>query len=596
MSINFDELNDVILKARTNIENSCLDGQSFNYFTYSGTFYISHYYLIAKWLGNLHPDFDSNKYSELLLSSQLPDGSWHQVKDANLAYGELNTTFLNYWVLKIMKVDINSEPMERARDFILVSGGSEKVNLFTKILLCLFGEASWKDVPQIPYLLFVQNKFLDYRSFGQWIGPHIVSFSYLRRLKVKKDMGEGYSVRELNKKNPIKIEKNIAPLPFYDDFMIDKILKDQSESGALGGYTHSTLFALVVLDYHSKHSKKFKAEIQNFKDLAGPYIWKMYLDPAGSPYAGSTCDGHYWDSIFCAQALVASEGNQEIIENVAKYISKVQTVEGGVPFGIGFEDAPDVDDTVEAMLLWTSLKGYSSNVELAKSWLINRQNENGGWGAFGHNNNEKLILKLPLKEVLNTTELFDYSSADCTGNILEALSYFGLTKDNSITMQKGVEFLKKNQTKSGAWLGRWSINYLFGTYVSVVGLLHAGCEANDPVVSKALNWMASKQNPDGGFGETTRSYHDEKLAGMGVSTPTQTAWALLAFLEAGMQETVVVKRAIDYLIEEFGVKNKFEDQSVIGTGHPRNVYLQYPSYAACFPVLALCQYRKLLRD
>jgi squalene-hopene/tetraprenyl-beta-curcumene cyclase len=595
MSINKELLDKIIETAKKNIELSCREGQRFNYCTYSGTYYIGQYYLLANWLGNLHPDFDRDFYRKLLLNSQLSDGSWYQVKDANLSSGELNTTFINYWVLKVLGENVNSPKMEQARQFVLVQGGMEKVNLFTKTLLCLFGEVSWQEIPPIPYILFIKNALIDYRSFAQWIGPHILPFSYLKRLGVKKDMGPLYSIKELSLKSETwSHEISKKPLPFIDDFIVEKILAEQSSVGSLGGYTHSTLFALTVLEHFSQHSNKFHGKIQAFKKLAETYLWEMYLNPQGSPYAGSTCDGHYWDSIFCAQALVEADGNQEIIKNVASYIAQVQTAEGGVPFGRGFEKAPDVDDTVEAMLLWKATGEHTHESKLAQEWLIKRQNTDGGWGAFGHNNNEKLILKLHSKKFLDTAELFDYSSADCTGNILEALSYMGLNQNNSITIKNGVKYLLQTQHKSGAWLGRWGINYLFGTYVATVGLLKAGKKPEDPQLKKAIHWMISKQNPDGGFGESTLSYLNENWMGKGISTHTQTAWVLIALIDAGMSSSPVVEKGIEFLLKDFSLHQKFEDASVIGTGHPRNVYLQYPSYAACFPLLALCRYRKSL--
>jgi squalene-hopene/tetraprenyl-beta-curcumene cyclase len=49
---------------------------------------------------------------------------------------------------------------------------------------------------------------------------------------------------------------------------------------------------------------------------------------------------------------------------------------------------------------------------------------------------------------------------------------------------------------------------------------------------KSLRWLISKQNSDGGFGETTLSYNfPEKYAGVGNSTVTQTAWGLIALIE-----------------------------------------------------------------
>lgn len=48
---------------------------------------------------------------------------------------------------------------------------------------------------------------------------------------------------------------------------------------------------------------------------------------------------------------------------------------------------------------------------------------------------------------------------------------------------------------------------------------------------KSVMWLLKCQNEDGGFGESTLSYVDKNWAGKGKSTPSQTAWALLALIE-----------------------------------------------------------------
>lgn len=48
---------------------------------------------------------------------------------------------------------------------------------------------------------------------------------------------------------------------------------------------------------------------------------------------------------------------------------------------------------------------------------------------------------------------------------------------------------------------------------------------------KSVEWLLTCQNENGGFGESTLSYTDPKWIGKGLSTPTQTSWALIALIE-----------------------------------------------------------------
>ena len=49
----------------------------------------------------------------------------------------------------------------------------------------------------------------------------------------------------------------------------------------------------------------------------------------------------------------------------------------------------------------------------------------------------------------------------------------------------------------------------------------------EPYVQKAVEWLKSHQNLDGGWGECCESYEDMCLKGIGMSTPSQTAWAVM---------------------------------------------------------------------
>ena len=57
------------------------------------------------------------------------------------------------------------------------------------------------------------------------------------------------------------------------------------------------------------------------------------------------------------------------------------------------------------------------------------------------------------------------------------------------------------------------------------------------------------QNPDGGWGETCGSYDDPKTKGVGPSTPSQTAWAVMGLLAVDDTRSDSVARGIAYLLK-----------------------------------------------
>ena len=111
----------------------------------------------------------------------------------------------------------------------------------------------------------------------------------------------------------------------------------------------------------------------------------------------------------------------------------------------------------------------------------------------------------------------------------------------------------------------------------IPGLTRIGYNISEPWIGQSITWLVSKQNEDGGFGETVVSYIDPATySGVGKSTVSQTAWALLALIEVANIYEVndAISSAVDYLLSEFVILGqRFFDTSVVGTGHRGLLYL-----------------------
>lgn len=116
---------------------------------------------------------------------------------------------------------------------------------------------------------------------------------------------------------------------------------------------------------------------------------------------------------------------------------------------------------------------------------------------------------------------------------------------------------------------------------------------NKPYVRKAVDWLKSVQNSDGGWGETIKSYDDPFLKAIGKSTPSQTAWALLALLTAGELESESVERGIKFLLTRQREDGSWDEAEFTATGFPKVFYLKYHMYRNYFPLMALGRYRNL---
>ncbi|WP_298439744.1 prenyltransferase/squalene oxidase repeat-containing protein, partial [Geobacter sp.] len=221
------------------------------------------------------------------------------------------------------------------------------------------------------------------------------------------------------------------------------------------------------------------------------------------------------------------------------------------------------------------------------NWCFGMQSKNGGWGAFDKDNTKHILNKIPFADL---EALIDPPTADLTGRMLEVMGTFGYPKDDPVAV-RALQFIKDTQEPEGPWWGRWGVNYIYGTWSVLCGLAAFGEDLNQPYIRRAVNWLKSRQNMDGGWGETCASYDDPALAGIGESTASQTGWALLALLAAGEVDSPAVARGVQYLIDTQKADGTWDEQQFTGTGFPKYFMIKYHIYRNCFPLMALGRYR-----
>ncbi len=159
--------------------------------------------------------------------------------------------------------------------------------------------------------------------------------------------------------------------------------------------------------------------------------------------------------------------------------------------------------------------------------------------------------------------------------------------------RRGIAWLLANQEPDGSWFGRWGANYVYGIGAVVPALIAAGVKPSKPAIRRAVTWLEKHQNADGGWGEDLRSYDDPALAGRGESTPSQTAWALLALLAAGEHSGTAAERGIRWLARTQRADGSWDQPQYTGTGFPGDVYINYHLYRLAFPISALGRYVSL---
>jgi squalene-hopene/tetraprenyl-beta-curcumene cyclase len=164
-------------------------------------------------------------------------------------------------------------------------------------------------------------------------------------------------------------------------------------------------------------------------------------------------------------------------------------------------------------------------------------------------------------------------------------------------VRKALKFIKANQEDDGTWWGRWGVNYIYGTCAVLAGLSSVGEDMSGTYVRKAVSWLQSNQNTDGGWGECCETYENSSLKCHGASTPSQTAWAILALIASGEAASREVSKGIKYLLDTQREDGTWDEEEFTGTGFPKYFMIRYHNYRNCFPLMALGRfYSRILKE
>jgi squalene-hopene/tetraprenyl-beta-curcumene cyclase len=258
---------------------------------------------------------------------------------------------------------------------------------------------------------------------------------------------------------------------------------------------------------------------------------------------------------------------------------------------------PDIDDSAVIVMTLHQLKLPNEALKQAAitrclDWIASMQCKNNGWAAFDINNNANWLNYLPYADL---KAMIDPATADITARVLEMVGSCNLPM-NITQIEKALIYLENEQEADGSWFGRWGVNYIYGTSGVLSALAVIAPKTHQNSMQKGINWLIRCQNADGGWGETCYSYKDSSLKGKGISTASQTAWALIGLIDAGVAMGKFAKEAINkginYLLNTQNNDGTWDEKEFTGTGFPCHFYLNYHLYRQYFPLIALGRYSK----
>ena len=585
----------------------------------------SDYIFYLHLLGRAEPERVA-KLATYVRRRQLPDGGW------NIYAGgpaELNATVKGYVGLRLAGDAADTPHMAAAAAKIRELGGLESTNSFVRFYLAMAGVIEWDMVPAIPpeMMLLPQWLPINIYAMSSWtrgiVVPLMILWARKPSWRLPIDIGIECLFRDPSRRHSafewsdklftwrnffLTIDRGVKwrermPVKFLRgpslaaaERWMREHLEHSDGLGAIYPAMMNSIFALLAMGLSPEHPLTSR-EIDQLGRLEIAEGDTIRLQPCFPPV---------WDTCIAMVSLeeAGMAPNDPSLVRAADWLldlqitrsgdwqNKARGVEsGGWAFEYRNDFYPDVDDTAFVLMALRNVahpdsKRLESAIRRGARWLVGMQNRSGGWGAFDKDNDRGLLTQTPFAD---HNAMIDPATADVTARVMECLGLLGWPSDHP-AIRRGFRFLCGDQSKEGAWYGRWGVNYIYGTS-GVLRALEADGLVHEDICRRAVEWLHSVQNPDGGFGETIASYDDPSLKGKGESTPSQTAWGLIGLLAASGPDDPAARRAAEYLLATQNPDGSWNEELFTGTGFPRVFYLGYHLYRNSFPLYALARYR-----
>jgi squalene-hopene/tetraprenyl-beta-curcumene cyclase len=585
------------------------------------------YVLLEHFLDRIDPELE-RRIANYLRSIQGEHGGWPLFFEGKF---DLSASVKAYFALKIIGDDPEAPHMARAREAILAAGGAERSNVFTRAQLALYGEVPWRAVPVMPVEIMHLPRWFPFHlsKISYWSRTVTVPLLVLMTLRPKARNPRGIGISELFRQPPEQVTDWIRG-PYRSPW--GKIFRHIDN----GLRVATPLFPAGLRQRAIDKAVAFVAERLNGEDgLGGIYPAManaaMMFDtlgyPADHPHPAivwvavrkllvveddiaycQPCLSPVWDTGLAGHALAEADSPaHEAIASASTWLRGKQVLDvvgdwalmrpdvapGGWAFQYENPHYPDVDDTAVVGLLLhrNGDPAHTESIERAREWVVGMQSSDGGWGAFEPENTHAYLNHIPFAD---HGALLDPPTSDVSARCVSFLAQIGMPQDDPV-MRRAVAWLRREQEPDGSWFGRWGTNYIYGTWSVLCALNAAGLPHDDPTMQRAVAWLVSVQRDDGGWGEDEETYADAPPGRYKVSTPSQTAWALLGLMAAGAMDHPATIRGIAWLTAAQQADGTWVEAPYTAVGFPRVFYLRYHGYKQYFPLLALARYRNLTR-
>ncbi len=584
------------------------------------------YILYGHYLDEIDHEVES-QLADDIRSRQAKHGGWPLFHDGDF---NISASVKAYYALKLVGDSPDAPHMIRARQAILDHGGAMQCNVFTRITLALFGQIDWRALPTMPVEIMLLPRWFPFHlsKISYWSRTVIVPLLVLMALRPQAINPKRIDIDEVftpGSRDARHLIKNATGTIIGDAFvLLDSVLRrtqtffphalrqkairqalDWMEPRLNGHDGLGAIFPAMVnavlaytaigLDPKDPRLLKAKEALRRLLSSDGP---TTLCQPCLSPV---------WDTALAMHAMMESDEHSDhpAIRKAASWLAEreVTDVSGdwsdsrpnlqpsGWAFQYNNDYYPDLDDTAAVIMALhrTQPDTYQDILERSKNWVIGMQSKNGGWGSFDVDNTHHYLNHIPFAD---HGALIDPPTADVSARCISMLAQMGYTRQDDV-VRRGLDFLTAEQEQDGSWFGRWGTNYIYGTWSVLCAYNAVGEDMTAPHIRRAVAWLKEYQRADGGWGEDGSSYWSQSRNASKISTPSQTAWALLGLMAAGDVHSPEVRKGVDFLLSAERTGARWHEDAYTAVGFPRVFYLRYHGYAAYFPLWALARYRNL---
>lgn len=403
-------------------------------------------------------------------------------------------------------------------------------------------------------------------------------------------------------------------------FCLDYINAEDEHTNYINvGPVNQVINSLSVWHAYGRDSAQFKKHVERWFD----YLWVAEDGMKMNGYNGS----QLWDTAFAMQAITEGEMHKKfsaVVKQAFQFIKTSRVTEevrahkkyyrhdsyGGWPFSTVDHGWPITDCTAEGLkctllaeelgLIDVKTELQQPSLQVTADLLLSFQNKDGGWASYELTRGPGWLEKINPSEIFGNI-MIEHSYTECSSAAIQALIKFTehnpayRKKDMDLSIKRGIEFILRRQHENGGWYGSWAVCFTYGTWFAVEALTHylprQASARFKTALHKACEFLVSRQNPDGGWGEKFESCLKKQYIASEKSQVVNTAWALLSLMAAGYSNRKVIDKGVEFLMGRQHANGDFPQENISGVFN-HSCGISYTAYRNVFPIWALNRYCK----